>query len=74
MDKKLIKEKKLNKYRVSFDIILRKPSSERFSKDLEGNVVHKKDVFYASNEQALLNKVRLTYNTCGKVRNVNILN
>lgn len=78
MGKRLSKKddpnKRLKKYLVSFDLILKKPVSESFSEISEGQSLRKKEIFYASDEVSLVNKVRLTYNCSGKVCNVNVLN
>lgn len=65
---------KLKRFVVSFDLVLNKPSSERFSCVESGDVLHKKDCFYARNINDLQHKITLTYTGCGKVKNLDIIN
>lgn len=67
-------EDKLKKFVVSFDIVLRKPVSERFSGIDSGQVVHKRGCFYAMNLSDLQWKVSSTYSCSGRVCNLDILN
>lgn len=67
-------KKILKRYIVSFDLILKKPISERFSEINGRELMHKKEVFYAKDESSLFNKIRLTYGFTGEIDNVTVLN
>lgn len=72
--KSLYGNTKLKRFMVSFDLVLSKPNSERFSCVEVGDVLHKKGCFYARNVNELERKIVSTYTGCGRVKNLDIIN
>lgn len=73
VEKQLLDRNKLHKYLVAFDIVLKKPSSERFDDVLAGEVKSRKEIFYARGQMDLQHKVTSTYSCTGKIVNLEIL-
>lgn len=74
IDKVVIKEGKLNKYLVEFEIILKKPESAKLPSEAYTNRFRKKrELFYARNVSDLEVKIISTYSCSGRVRNINVL-
>ena len=71
--KQLLDSNKMCKYLVSFDLVLKKPVSERFSSVNECEVVPKKEIFYSRGVDELKSKVSLTYRCSGRIANLQIL-